>query len=296
MKKLLVGVTTNETGADALALARLLTRNRGDSIVVCTVTSESWSDAALRAVDSNYGEFLDGRAQLALDKAREALEDLAGVRYLSRTDSDSATCLLQVAHDEGCDAIVLGSSRSGASGRVTPGNFGSALLHPANLPVVLAPRGYVSAAASEGVSRITFSFPGGSEDAFSAVRQSLQMARSLGVPLRLASFAVRDRQMFTAPVGLDAESILVAAWREQAEITLQQVRERMGEAGVAIEVCMIDGESWEDVLLRVGWLPGELMAMGSRRLGLFTRLLLGSNASRIVRASPVPVIVLPNAD
>jgi nucleotide-binding universal stress UspA family protein len=299
MKKFLVGVTTNEASADALALARLLAQNRGEDIVVCTVVSETWSDAALRVVDKNYGEFLDQRSQQALEQARETLGDLPGVRYLNVADSAPSTGLLLAARQQGCDAIVLASSRNGPPGRVTPGNFGGELVHASDLPVILTPRGYKDAPAvgmGAAVSRITFSYPGGSSAAFGAVQQSLQIARTLGVPLRLASFAVRDRQMFTAPVGLDAESILVAAWREQAESALLHVREQMGEAGTSIQIRMADGESWDEVLQHLDWQPVELLAMGSCRLGLFTRLFLGSNASKIVRASPVPVLALPYSD
>ena len=40
-------------------------------------------------------------------------------------------------------------------------------------------------------------------------------------------------------------------------------------------------------------LPGDLLVVGSSRHGPLARVFLGSTATKIVRASPVPVVVVP---
>jgi nucleotide-binding universal stress UspA family protein len=42
-----------------------------------------------------------------------------------------------------------------------------------------------------------------------------------------------------------------------------------------------------------GWSDGDLLVVGSSRLGPLARVFLGSTATRIVRAAPVPVVVVP---
>lgn len=42
-----------------------------------------------------------------------------------------------------------------------------------------------------------------------------------------------------------------------------------------------------------GWSDGDLLVVGSSRLGPIARVFLGSTATRILRAAPVPVVVVP---
>jgi hypothetical protein len=43
----------------------------------------------------------------------------------------------------------------------------------------------------------------------------------------------------------------------------------------------------------LAWEKGEVLVMGSSSRGAAVRALLGGDATRIVRSSPVPVIVIP---
>ena len=53
------------------------------------------------------------------------------------------------------------------------------------------------------------------------------------------------------------------------------------------------GHDWEDALDSLGWEEAELLVIGSSRLGPVARVFLGSNSAKIVRSSPVPVVVVP---
>ena len=50
---------------------------------------------------------------------------------------------------------------------------------------------------------------------------------------------------------------------------------------------------WEEALDSLPWEDGEVLVVGSSRLGPVARVFLGSNATKIIRSSPVPVLVIP---
>src|ERR687891_707816 len=50
----------------------------------------------------------------------------------------------------------------------------------------------------------------------------------------------------------------------------------------------------EDALHSLPWEEGEVLVVGSSRLGPVARVFLGSNSTKILRSSPVPVVVIPH--
>ncbi len=309
MKTCLVGYTPDDGGQEALALARRLAAPGGMELVACIVTPESWGDPTLVGVDQEYARFVDQYAQDALERARAAaqagLPDAAqpsgspgphespeGAPALrcERVAAASATAgLAQAAERTGAALIVLGSARDGALGRLLLGSVTDELLHVAPVPVAIAPRGYTGAAP---LSRVTVAYSGG-ESGRSTVLHALGLAGTLKLPLRVVSFAVQDRQMFPSLVGYQAEDALVHGWCEQAKKALQTVREQIAVTGYPVETAVGVGASWDDALASIDWQAGELLLLGSSRLGPIERVFLGSNAAKILRASPVPAVVLP---
>ena len=55
------------------------------------------------------------------------------------------------------------------------------------------------------------------------------------------------------------------------------------------------GEQWAEAFGTVDWEAGELLVVGSSEAGPIERVFLGSRATKIVRHSPVPVLVVPRA-
>jgi nucleotide-binding universal stress UspA family protein len=51
------------------------------------------------------------------------------------------------------------------------------------------------------------------------------------------------------------------------------------------------GESWEDALEDIPREDGDVLVVGSSSIGPVARVSLGSRATKIVRHSPVPVVV-----
>src|SRR3712207_7999955 len=61
----------------------------------------------------------------------------------------------------------------------------------------------------------------------------------------------------------------------------------------AVEAGVVSGRDWEDALDALPWEEGEVLVVGSSRLGPVARVFLGSSSTKIVRSSPVPVVVIP---
>ena len=120
----------------------------------------------------------------------------------------------------------------------------------------------------------------------------------MSADLRVVTFAVRGRTMYPPELGLRAEDLVMKAWREQAGAMQQKAVEALARhEGVSepTEVRIVDGRDWSEVLERVGWDEGDVLVIGSSPQGLVARVFLGSTATRILRHSPVPVVLLPGA-
>ncbi len=62
---------------------------------------------------------------------------------------------------------------------------------------------------------------------------------------------------------------------------------------MVVEASVVGGHDWEDTLDSLSWEEGEVLVVGSSRLGPVARVFLGSNSTKIIRSSPVPVLVIP---
>lgn len=91
---------------------------------------------------------------------------------------------------------------------------------------------------------------------------------------------------------LAAQRMVVEQWRSQAAEAQRTALADVG-AGVEVESGVVGGHDWEDALDSLGWEEAELLVIGSSRLGPVARVFLGSNSAKIVRSSPVPVVVVP---
>ena len=60
-----------------------------------------------------------------------------------------------------------------------------------------------------------------------------------------------------------------------------------------IETEVATGRNWSEALEAVPWEKGDVLVVGSSSTSLVSKLFLGSNATKIIRYSPVPVIAVP---
>jgi nucleotide-binding universal stress UspA family protein len=116
--------------------------------------------------------------------------------------------------------------------------------------------------------------------------------------MRVASLAVWSRPAYTTRLGTDAEDLVLAEWTAEVKRTagaaLAQVEELARRPG-DVELVIGRGQSWGEALDDLGWQDGDVLVMGSSELGPVAQVFLGSRATKILRDSPVPVVVVPRA-
>jgi nucleotide-binding universal stress UspA family protein len=277
-------------GRDALSLGRMLARSGDVTLTVCVVIPQTWDYPSPARVDAEYAAFLNRYAEDAIAEAREFLGNTVQAEYTSTSASSATEGLIATATETGAVLVVLGSARHGPLGRFTVGGITNEMLHVSPVPVALAPRGHRPSSDAQ-LRRITCAFSGSTQSR-SAFDAAVQLSRRHAVPLRLTTFVVRDRQMYPSQVGYDAERLVEEQWRAQALEAQQKALGTLPD-DVVVEAGVVGGRDWEDALDSLPWEEGEVLVVGSSRLGPVAKVFLGSNSTKIIRSSPVPVLVIP---
>jgi nucleotide-binding universal stress UspA family protein len=290
---LLVAFAPDGRGKAVLHLAGMLARSAEDDLVVCAVVPAPWYPSPAR-VDAEYQIYLQQGARDALDKARSRLPTDIPARLVVQDARSAPAGLLEVAEEEEGALIVVGSSSAGGAGHVTLGSTTSRLLHSSPIPVALAPRGF-RCSPDARVARVTAAF-GGTEGAEELVIAAAGQAARVGAALRLVSFAVRSRAPYTSGVGTEADEAMFAEWAAEIEAAGRAALDKVADLPAVppeLEIAIGRGESWEEALEDVEWEEGDVLVVGSSSIGPVARVFLGSRATKIVRHSPVPVVVVP---
>ena len=291
MKVFLVGHSADKGGAEALRLAATLARAAAGRVVAAVILPQTWDHPSPAMVDAEYAGFLERHAARTLAAARAAMPADVPAEFLARHAASTAAGLIALAEELGADAIVLGSSRKAPMARFQEGVVASEILRSARTPVALAPRGYPGAA---GVSRVTCAISS-SAHSEALARQAGAIAAGFHAPLRLASFIVRDRQMYPSDAGYDAENLVANQFRRQAHALHDRIRADW--PGDTPPDCVLgDGRNWRQAVGALDWRPDELLVIGSSGLSGLMRVFVGSNSGKILRHAPVPRILMPRLD
>jgi nucleotide-binding universal stress UspA family protein len=281
---LVVGCAPDGRGRAVLHLAGMLARSADEELVLCAVVPAAWPPSPAR-VDAEYRAYTERAAEEALAAARSRLPDDVPARSVVRHARSAPAGLLEVAEEHDAALIVVGSPAGSTSSR---------LLHSSPLPVALAPHGF-RARPDARVTRVTAAY-GGSDRADDLVLGAAGVTARVGASLRLASFAVVARPPYTSGVGREAQGSVIDDWVREIEAaagaTLEQV-EDLPAAPRELDCVIGYGESWEEALEDIEWEDGDVLVVGSSSVGPVAQVFLGSRAAKIVRHSPVPVVVVP---
>jgi nucleotide-binding universal stress UspA family protein len=290
---MIVGYAPDERGKSAVHLAAMLARASGDDVVVCAVVPAPWLPGMAR-VDAEYQAYLDSVADRTLDEARALVPDDITVTFVRHRARSSPAGLLEVAGEQAANLVVLGSSSAGVFGHVALGSVSDRLLHSSPISVALAPRGFRCKAGSTA-GRVTAAYDG-SEHADTLVVAAADIASRLAVPLRIASFAVSSRVAYTSQLGTEPEHLVLQEWTETMRERLGEVRKQVGALSTPprdVESVIGRGESWASAIDDVAWDDGDVLVVGSSSIGPLAQVFLGSRATKILRHSPVPVVLVP---
>ncbi|WP_101948314.1 universal stress protein [Mycobacterium sp. 3519A] len=288
-----VGYLAGKSGRAPLHLAVEAARTLNTTLTIVTVVPRPWLIPSLARVDAEYSQYAQ---QLAMDSAKQAEEFIGAigrgvdVNYHVVAHRSASGGLLEAAAELAPELLVLGSASEGRLGQVVIGSTADSLLHSSPVPMAIAPRGY-RGSKSGGLTRITAAYPG-TPETLHVVERVAALAERLNVPMRVVTFAVRGRTMYPPEVGLSAEDSILEQLASHARKTLAQLKTD-GVVGENVELQVVTGNNWADALDAADWQDGDLLAIGTSPAGGIARVFLGSRGSKILRHSPVPVLVLP---
>ncbi len=295
-----VGYTANARGHDAVHLAVALARNHDVSLDLVLVIPEDSPFNAVYPPEAGYNDILNEQAQRWLDEGLALIpDDVTARAHIRRGDSEAQT-LIDAAVEMDAAALVIGATNSGLLKRFTIGSVASSLLHSSPVPVALAPHGYHR---TEPITRLSCGFgtrPGADE----LLDVAVESARDRGLPLRLVSLLALD--------GGNSPGLADAAWVHAADrlaaVGSSARVDGSADAADAVdgdaagsdaadvpepEIVVAQGRTIEEAVDRLDWEDGEILLIGSSRLAQHRATFLGSTANRILRALPVPMIVVP---
>jgi nucleotide-binding universal stress UspA family protein len=293
---ILLGYAPHSDDLGGLELACQLARSDADEVHAITVVPQAWPTPVAGGTDREFRDWAEAEGERSVAAARALLAERPDVFSTASWCAGRSVpqALLDRAADLGASMLVVGSGVDGPHGRISLSSKTDRLLHSADVPVAVAPRGYRAGPAAR-VGRASLGFRG--DDAtWSLLGRVAEICNRTGASLRLVTFAVRGRTMRPARVS-GAEDMVLAQWIRQAEQEQAEAVEHLhglGFTGDRLTADIAVGSTWAGAMDRLEWHRGDLLVVGSSSSSsLASRVFLGSSAAKIVRNSPVPVIVVP---
>jgi nucleotide-binding universal stress UspA family protein len=284
--RLIVGYLATPSGDDGLALGVRLARTLGAQIDLCIVLPPDRILPGLVTV-GGYEQILAEQAQKWLDDAAATVpDDVEITTHVSFNESFAEGLIQQAARLE-AESIVVGAAHDGLMGRYTIGSVTADLLYSAPVPLALAPRG-TRYSKVDRVREVTCAL-GERTGAGLVLETAVRASGAAGTPLRLVSLVALD-PMYGSLRG-DAEAVRERAMAHAAQ-TLESAKESLPQ-GFPVTSTITDGSTVEAAVNKLEWHDGDIIMVGSSRLGAPRRLFLGSTAAKMLRVLEVPMVVVP---
>jgi nucleotide-binding universal stress UspA family protein len=292
LRPVVVGFDGSVSGADALALGRVLAEVSGGGLVVAVVHPAPAAISPAR-VDAEWVADRHRLAEEFLDAARRSLGPAgAGVDYRVVASSSVAHGLHDLAEEVGAGSIVVGSHPVGAQPRLFAGSTAERLLSGSVCPVAVAPPGQRDREPRRPV-RIGVAYIDAPE-ALVALRYAAGLAARVDAELRLYTVVADEAEVLPLVLGRDAERAFLATAREAYQTALDLAIAGLPD-GTRASGHLRTG-SVVDVLAGLAADGVDLLVCGSRGYGPVRRVLLGGVSSRLVRDARLPVVVVPRGD
>ncbi len=297
--KILVPLDGSEFGERALAAALALVGRSGGELHLVSAVS---SLPLLRPSNADEGEtqgwFAEEGARVAayLEQVRTRIRESNPDQVVwvhSRVGAPTDTILRRI-DEVSADLVVMTTHGRGPLGRAWMGSVADGVVRQAPCPVLLLrPQ---EEETPLRLDRILVPLDG-SGAAERALPQATLLARQWGSRLHLASIIPTPHSVSVPylDASAEAEEVRQSLGREYLEY-LERTAAPLRESGFEVEVDAIRAEEVAQGLAGVLTRSGAgLLVMSTHGRGGVARLLLGSVANRMIRSSPVPVLVVPPA-
>ena len=280
----IIGYAPDQHGEEAIALASSLASTQDAEVqLVHVLDGPAPADAAIieeRAVQETRAGWALEHLSTALERFDHGVPATAGVVYADSV----AEGLIEAAGDAGAALIVVSAARNGPLKRFTIGSVANALLHASPVPVALVPAGYQRPAR---ITRMTAAV-GSRQGAHALLETAVEAAARRSVPLRLISLIALDFDEAT-----DHEFARSAA-RLHAQTVLDEAAAAVGTS-TDVSATVAEGATIEQAVASLAWNDGEIVIIGSSRLAEHRKIFMGNTANKLLRALPVPLIVVPRS-
>jgi nucleotide-binding universal stress UspA family protein len=292
----LVALSPGERVPPAVTLGAMLARSANQRLVVTTVVPEPWPPHPYRS-DEEFLTYQASAAEKALAEAQTLVGGDDAADYVLRRARSVSSGLLQVAQENDTSCVVLGSSSNGALNRVALGGIADRILHSSGVPVAVVPRGFTYRPACR-LSRVTVAFGRGDGDS-DLLALATDWAMAVGARLRVACFAVQPLAPVAttlAGAAADAEGLVTDRWVAYLKPIIAATLERTTShpSADAVDIVVGQGPSWAEALTDIAWTEEEILVIGTSSSPI-GRLFLGSHAAKIIRNSPIPVMLVPRS-
>ncbi|MEZ5118220.1 MAG: universal stress protein [Candidatus Nanopelagicales bacterium] len=290
--ELVVGVNPDEAGRDAVALGLSLARSLHLQPVLAYVHLPTMDYPSMGNVDAEWERYVTDAADAVLAEcaAFAATAGAPEVRVLRGGHRSSGHGLAEMAESLGARLIVVGSAPGGSGGRIVQGSTANQLLHGSPVPVALAPHGF-RRVAPERFGRVVVAYQG-ARGSIAAVQSAAALAAEMGASLLVVTVVLRMTRLIGSRLTGDPE-------RQVLEVLVAQARSAQEEAlaavtgGVDASAEVVVGDTALQALARIEWRDDDLLLLGSAAGGPVRRVFLGDMTYKLLRAAPVPVLVLP---
>jgi nucleotide-binding universal stress UspA family protein len=227
------------------------------------------------------------RGEDALVLARRVVERDGGELNVVHVEKGSPADTFQALAERGeADLIVLGSTHHGHVGSVSPGSVAERLLRGARCRLMIAPKGYSREDHSQDRLRVVGIGYDGMAESQAALEEAANLATKFGGAMKVIGVL--------APIPPRAAAAAAQSGVEAAPDFQARLHDAVAELPSELRALPIL-ESGDPVhkLLEAAEVGIDLLVLGSRGFGPVMRLLIGSVSSRVIRAAPCPVMVVP---
>lgn len=292
--KIVIGAMPDDSGDDALTLGSILCRALGAEPLLVHVHPAAFNYVSQAHVDAEWSAYLHEQAEEVLAGAAEQMMTKLGWDHVETAvgaHRSSGQGLADVASAANAEMIVIGSAPGGSVGRFQIGSTADKLLHGSPVPVAVAPSGYRRQAPDQ-LGRVVVGYQDTSESR-RALATGAEIAETAGVPLDVLTILVRHR-MYGSKLGGAAEAGIIDELRQHTEAS-----QRDALAGVTLHheprILTAVADSPIAAMQRIEWEGDELLVLSSAHGGHLQRVFLGDMTYKLLRATPVPTIILPRS-
>ena len=289
MPTIMVPLDGSEKDARALAVALALADLAGAGLRLVHVLEGSERNAET----TSARKAAEGRLAASADRA-----SIDPSRTMTLAVLESHDVVEQiVTHAAACDAIavVMGTRAPSSVGRVIVGSVADRVMRECPRPVVLVPPGAGFMAGKHiRIGRVLVPLDG---SVLSAKALEFLVDLPRAHELEYVVFGVVPPPEPTSTAAMLSADNLTSRQAAEAETRLEAVAARVrGHGAAAVEVQVAEGtDPAAAIVAAVRDCLVELIAMSTRGTGGLRRLVLGSVAEGVVRASEVPVLLLTPA-